>query len=139
MSIITNMGTLQRRLDKVSKRLGEFVVGIQRNIIEEIAQEVVVRTPVDTGFARGNWIPGLNAAPLGPVTTLDPQAIASPARIIALAALLRIGDAFFIVNNATYIELLNQGYSPQAAAGYISTAVTIGVRRGVQRTRELRV
>lgn len=133
------MGSLDRRLTRISKRLGDFVVGIQRTIIEEVAKEVVVRTPVDTGYARGNWVPGLNAPPVGPVTSLDPQAVASPARIIALAALLRVGDAFFIVNNAPYIELLNRGYSPQAAAGYINNAVNVGVRRGISRIGRLRI
>jgi hypothetical protein len=87
---------------------------------------------VDTGFARGNWVPGLNAPPILPTTTLDPQAVAAPSRIRALASQIRVGDVFYITNNAPYIELLNRGYSPQAAAGYISREIAKGVRDGVQ-------
>ena len=133
------MGRLQRRLNRVTKGLGKFVLAIERNIIGDVATEVVKQTPVDTGFARGNWTPGINAPPIGTVTTLDKTALASPARISALAEILRLGDTFYITNNADYIELLNQGYSPQAIAGFVSRAVTAGVRRGVARTRDLRV
>ena len=133
------MGRLQRRLDRVSKGLGDFVLQIQRNIIEEVATEVVERTPVDTGFARGNWTPGVNAPPIGTTTTLDKQAIASPARIVAVAQIARLGDTFYISNNADYIGLLAGGYSPQAAAGYIPRAVATGVERGIKRTRDFRV
>ena len=139
MAIRTNMGKLQRRLDRVATGLGNFVLSIERNIIEEVATEVVERTPVETGFARGNWTPGLNAAPLVPVTTLDPTAAASPARINSLAQFLRLGDTFYITNNADYIGLLNAGYSPQAAALFVSVAVTTGVKRGIARTGELRI
>jgi len=133
------MGQLQRRLERVTKGLGEFVLNLERNIIDEVATTVVKRTPVDTGFARGNWIPGINAPALSPVTTLDKQAVAAPARINAVAAILRLGDTFYITNNATYIALLNQGYSPQAAAQFISRAVSDGVAVGVARSRSLRI
>jgi len=104
-----------------------------------VATEVVLRTPVDTGFARGNWIPGLNSPAIAPVTTLDPTAQASPARITALAAFIRIGDTFYITNNAEYIALLDAGYSPQAAANYIARAVSTGVKRGIAKSSSLRV
>jgi hypothetical protein len=133
------MGRTQRRLERVTKGLGKFVLAIERNIIEEVAKEVVVRTPVDTGYARGNWIPGINAPALSPVTTLDKSAVAAPSRINSVASFLRLGDTFYITNNAAYIGLLNAGYSPQAAANYITRAVSAGVKRGVARTRELRI
>lgn len=122
----------------MTKGLGDFVVQVQRNVIEEVATEVVEKTPVDTGYARGNWQPGLNAPPFVPVSVLDPTAQAAPARIAALAAFIRPGDTFYITNNADYIELLNQGYSPQAAAQFVGRAVIDGVARGIAKTRELR-
>lgn len=133
------MGRLNRRLNRVTEGLGKFVLSIERNIIDEVGKQVVKSTPVDTGFARGNWVPGLNSASIVPVSTLDPQAVAAPARIAALAAFLRLGDTFYISNNASYIALLNRGYSPQASAGWVSRAVTSGVAAGVARTSDLRV
>lgn len=139
MAIVTNMGQLQNRLERVSKGLGDFILRLERNIIDEVADEVVRATPVDTGFARGNWTPGLNSPPIGSTTTLDPTAQASPARISALARFLRLQDTFYITNNAAYIELLNRGYSPQAAAQFVSRAVSRGVQAGIAKSRELRV
>ncbi len=133
------MGRLQRRLDRVSTGLSDFIVKIERNIIDEVATEVAIRTPVDTGFARGNWLGGLNSPPIAPVTVLDPTGQASPARINALAKFLRIGDTFYITNNAEYIALLDAGYSPQAAAQFVSRAVSEGVKRGIAKSRSVRV
>jgi len=133
------MGRTQRRLERVLKGLGEFVLAVERNVIDEVAVEVVTKTPVDTGYARGNWTPGINSPPLSAVTTLDPAAVASPAKISSLAKLLRLGDTFFITNNADYIELLNMGYSPQAASQFVRRAVSAGVDRGVNKSTSLRI
>ena len=122
----------------MAKRLGKFVLQIERDIIDEVATEVVTSTPVDTGFARNGWTPGINAPPIGTTSGLDPLAVASPARINAAAQFLRLGDIFFISNNGDYIDLLAAGYSPQAAAGYIPIAVATGVVKGVARSRSLR-
>jgi len=126
------MGRLDRRLRRVSRRLGDFAVDLQRQVAIAIGEDVVRSTPVDTGFARGNWLPGLNAPPLVPASTLDPTALAAPARIAAAAELLRLGDTFYITNNAPYIDLLNRGYSPQAAAGYVARSVDRGLQAGIQ-------
>lgn len=132
------MGRLERRLKSVTKGLSKFVLSIERNIIDAVATEVVLRTPVDTGYARGNWTPGINAPPIAPVTTLDPAAVASPARINSVATFLRLGDTFYITNNADYIGLLDRGYSPQAGAGYVARAVSLGVELGIARHARLR-
>lgn len=133
------MGRLNRRLERVTKGLSEFVLKLERTIIDEVATEVVRSTPVDTGYARGNWVPGLNSPPITPTSSLDPTGQAAPGRISALARFLRLGDTFYITNNAAYIELLNRGYSPQAAAQFVSRAVSRGVELGISKVGELRV
>ena len=132
------MGRLDRRLSRVTKALGEFVLTIERNVIYEVGERVVRKTPVDTGYARGNWTPGINARPVRATTTLDPGAVATPAKINALAAILRLGDTFYITNNASYIQLLNEGYSPQAGINYVRDAVAEGVKAGVDKTAQMK-
>ena len=64
--------------------------------------------------------------------------MATPAKINALAAILRLGDTFYITNNASYIQLLNEGYSPQAGINYVRDAVAEGVKAGVDKTAQMK-
>ena len=130
---------LERRLNRVSKRLADYVVGVQRDVVVAIGDRIVRATPVDTGFARGNWVPAINRQPSLPVTLLDKQAVLAPARIANAARALRIGDTFYISNNAPYIALLNSGYSPQAAAGFVRENVAAGVSAGIAIARARRL
>jgi len=82
--------------------------------------ELVAVTPVDTGFARSNWQPTLDAPAEGTVTALD-----SPGE--------PPGEGFdasrirFVTNNATYIRRLDAGHSAQAPAGFVRAALARAV------------
>jgi len=76
-------------------------------------------TPVDTGHARANWVPSVGQPFTGEV---DGQA----AHAAGVAAVIRYKPgqgSLFVSNNAAYITLLNLGYSPQAAVGFIEAAI----------------
>lgn len=128
-----SLSRLSRRLDKVADRLAD---GITRYVVilgEEIAEELVPNTPVDTGYARGNWRPSINAPSPVPVSFLDPTGAATIARIKATARQFRPGDTLFIVNRAPYIGRLNAGSSPQAPAGFVQESIATGRRRAASR------
>lgn len=82
--------------------------------------ELIASTPVDTGFARANWQPTLDAPAEGTVAALD-----SPDE--------PPGDGFdasrlrFVTNNATYIRRLDAGHSAQAPAGFVRAALARAV------------
>lgn len=131
---------LERRLRRISGRLVDGVEEIVSSVASEIGAEVVPATPVDTGFARGNWRPSLNVPSPVPVTILDPTGAATVSRIRAVAQSYRVGDTIFIRNNADYIDLLNRGSSPQAPPGFVQVAVRVGTSRGIRRaTFNLRI
>lgn len=76
-------------------------------------------TPVDTGHARANWVPSVGQPYTGEV---DGQA----AHAAGVAAVVRYKPgqgSLFVSNNAAYITLLNLGWSPQAAVGFIEAAI----------------
>lgn len=76
-------------------------------------------TPVDTGHARANWIPSVGAPFTGEVS----GEAAHGAGVAAVVGFkLGQGD-LFVSNNATYIALLNLGFSHQAAAGFIEACI----------------
>lgn len=87
-------------------------------------------TPVDTGFARANWVPSISA----PVLTIDGsrEAVSQGAaqRGLALVATqyaLRDGPTY-VSNNVRYIQVLNEGRSAQAPSGFVQNAVADAVR-----------
>lgn len=92
---------------------------------------LVMRTPVDTGRARGNWQVSIASPRDGETGVLDKggaQAVAQGAGVIAGQ---RGFQQVVIQNNVPYIERLNDGHSQQAPAGYVEgTLASLGLSTG---------
>ena len=99
----------------------------------DIHGRLVRDTPVDTGWARANWVPR-TGRPIG-------EAVGSPgsAGVAAAQAAANTGlsdvlsynfskGRVFVTNNVPYIEALNDGSSPQTAAGFVQKAIREAVR-----------
>ncbi len=125
------LSSLNRRLKRVTRRLELGIVELISHVAEEIGREIVPATPVDTGFARANWRPSVNAPASEPITFLDKTGEATVSNIAVVARLYQLGDVFFIVNLVPYIGDLNEGSSPQAPVGFVQIAIASGVKRGV--------
>lgn len=125
------MAQLSRRLARAAARLEIGVSGVIAIVGTSIGREIVPATPVDTGFARANWRPSLNAPAIVPVSELDPTGQATVARIATVSSRYRVGDTLFIVNNAPYIGALNAGSSPQAPAGFVQRSVREGTAKAL--------
>lgn len=113
-------------------------------ICTEIGQGVVLKTPVDTGRARGNWMPSLDV-PDGTISTrVDPSGGSAIAEIQALAKQAS-GRIFYLSNNLPYIRHLEYGlygqppgsangpktiggYSKKAPAGMVRLTINEVVR-----------
>lgn len=85
-------------------------------------------TPVDTGWARANWVPSVGS----PVNTTNGsrEAVSAAAQSAGEARLLvyrtNQGDVW-ITNNVPYIQKLNEGHSKQSPAGWIQAAIRTAV------------
>ena len=132
MAASRNFRDFERRLDRIARRMTAGVELLVQNVAEEIGDAVVIYTPVDTGYARGNWRPSLNAPAGAPISVLDPTGQATVARIVAVARQYRVGQTLYIVNNAPYIGSLNEGSSPQAPPGFVQDAIRDGFEAGVR-------
>lgn len=98
-----------------------------RRLVLDIVADLVVKTPVDTGWARANWLPSIGSpitSPAGSRTGIDSGAQARGVALIATS--FKTGQTAFITNNVPYIEQLADGHSPQAEAGWVES--TIGAR-----------
>ncbi len=128
----------------IINKLEGFIDGIIRKLTLDIVANLVRApseggTPVDTGWARANWVPSVGA----PFRTDDdvnpklrgPEAGGIGAVVGARAAEQQAGVAkvassyttdagsAFISNNVPYIIKLNDGSSAQAPAGFVQAAI----------------
>ena len=85
--------------------------------------EIVLRTPVDTGRARGNWLTGKgysagyseNVADQSGATTIQNGAN----EVASWKPIFSVQNEFWITNNLPYIKFLEDGKSDQAPAGMV--------------------
>lgn len=107
------------------------------NAIKKIALDVVAElvkapseggTPVDTGWARANWIPRIGQA--GTTTSKRPRKGERASTAEQTAAVAEVAATYtakkgpiVITNNVPYIVFLNFGSSPQAPSGFVQAAI----------------
>lgn len=88
-------------------------------------------TPVDTGWARANWIPQISTAAIETAGTR--KGVSRSAQISGQKAVVNYklsNGPIFISNNVPYIVHLNNGSSKQAPRAFVQAAIV----RAIQRT-----
>ena len=108
---------INRFKDKVSDR-AKFVF---YKVCFDMSESIIKQTPVDSGRAKGNWQPTINSPASGTTGDLGEVSIGKTG---AVAAKLKLGDTFYLVNNLPYIKRLNDGWSDQAPAGFVDSTVS---------------
>ena len=98
-----------------------------------VTAELRKDTPVDTGWARANWIPQVDSPFTGVDGTRTRGAISTSAQAAgtaqAAAFNIKKDTVIFITNNVPYIKKLNAGSSQQAPALFIESAVANAVNK----------
>lgn len=113
-------------LDAVIKDLTQVTERVIAKIALDVTANLKSTTPVDTGWARSNWIPSVGAAFGG--TVGSPTAVSGSGGEGRIAGYKLSQGSVFISNNVPYIGRLNSGYSKQAPAGFVQRAVEKAVR-----------
>lgn len=88
-----------------------------RVIALAMLNEIVLRSPVDTGRFRGNNIVSVGSPVRVPVEALDKSGGATIQRGLSAVTGLEPYTQVFIQNNLPYAESLERGHSKQAPAG----------------------
>lgn len=99
---------------------------VARKTVGEIFRRVILRTPVDTGRARGNWQATTGSPATGELgENRNAKVGTAPAlRALEVARGWKVGSAsIFLTNNLPYIERLENGYSGQAPQGMVAITV----------------
>lgn len=95
-----------------------------RKLAGEGLRRVVLKTPVDTGRARGSWQVSHGSPAVGDPDRTDPSGGVSIAE--GLAEIQQGTDPFgvvYITSNLAYILALENGHSGQAPEGMVATTI----------------
>ena len=109
-------------LQKFAKKAGNNAAAVVKKVGIDMFSQVVVRTPVDTGRARGNWQVTFNSPASGTLNDLDPTGRNTQAQISGKMTGWKQGD-IWMTNNLPYARRLEYGWSQQAPAGFVRITV----------------
>jgi len=135
---------LGKQTSFVVQRLTGFTEkGIRRLSLEVHAELVSAPseggTPVDTGWARANWVPAIGAANGALAGTREAAERGNINLSLAQRGLALIATRYklqqgpvFISNGVPYIGQLNDGSSRQAPAGFVQSAILRAIRTTVR-------
>ena len=112
--------------------------GFTQNLIKKLVLDIVANlqrpgadggTPVDTGWARANWIPNIGSPAKGTAGSRE-QAEAGQLPSDSATGVAKVVTSYrlsqgpvHITNNVPYILPLNEGSSKQAPRGFVQQAV----------------
>lgn len=132
---------VQTNIRVVFRELRGFTERVVQRIVLDATANLIEDTPVDTGWARANWIPSIGSPPTRPAgarlgrdargrfTSIgDPDVGAARAAqqvgiaTIATGYTLEQGNVS-ITNNVPYIRFLNEGSSSQAPPMFVQMAI----------------
>lgn len=126
------MATREQVIASIRARTEKVVQRLTLDVTANMQESPPLGTPVDTGFARTNWVPNISQPYRATAGRREEGGIDSgpqQAGIARVAALYRLVQGpVFVSNNVGYIGALNRGSSPQSPAGFIQAAIVRAVK-----------
>ena len=118
-------GDYKQVIDRFRQKVESRSLAVIQETAAEMADRVIHRTPVDTGEARGNWIPAINTIEQShDENSLDPSGDARAAEAKQVAEKMKLGDVFSLANSTPYILPLEfEAKSGQAPNGFLGITV----------------
>lgn len=130
-----------REVRVVVRDLRSFTEMLVKRLALNVNAELIRVTPVDTGWARANWVPNIGAPFEGTAGTREEaeagllNTAAQQSGLASVATTYKLPLEIHQTNNVPYIELLNEGSSSQAPAMFVQAAILRAVRGTVVRSR----
>ena len=108
-------------LSKFAKKAVGRIDDVNRAAVMLAAQGLILKTPVDTGRARANWVFGYGAPNTQTGEQVDKGGATTIGNIQAEVQSVKSGSVCYVTNSLPYIDRLEHGWSKQAPAGMIRT------------------
>ena len=108
--------------------LEQFIEKVATKVTVDTTANLIETTPVDTGWARSNWVPSIGGFSGSPAGSKENVSDSEQAVGIASLAGYKISkNNLYISNNVPYIGDLNDGTSTQAPSGFVQNAIAKAV------------
>ncbi len=121
----TNLAQFNAELTASEKKINGDFKKFHQQVIAELFKRIVLRTPVDTGRARGNWQIELGGPAQGTLEVIDKSGDGTILKEIAKLGDIPPFSLVHISNNLQYISYLEYDKrSPQAPEGFLEISLT---------------
>ncbi len=129
-----------RQVKAIVRSLNRLTARVVTKITLDVTANLVETTPVDTGWARANWVPSIGQPAIKDLPRDRPddsQVVAGAvteqqgATAKLLAYTLKMGKVF-VTNNVPYITELNDGSSKKAPTGFVQQAIAKAVTKDIK-------
>jgi hypothetical protein len=112
-------------LDRFKVKTIEQMDLVARKIALEAYRRVILKTPVKTGRARGNWQCTIGTPAAGTIEGIDPAGAKAMSTVQAQVAAWKAvsGVSILLTNNLPYIGRLEHGSSTQAPNGMVGVTI----------------
>ncbi len=118
------MGTFALDISRFVAKANGNVDLVIKKITFDIFRRVIMKTPVDSGRARGAWSVSIGEPAAGSNRPLDPSGNATASEVAGVVnGQMTAGKIIFLTNTLPYILRLEEGYSKQAPIGMVYTTL----------------
>lgn len=120
----SNLAEFNKEVTAFAKTLvPQKLLQFQKKLVLEALKRIVMKTPVDTGRARGNW--QVTIAEPSELQLKDTDVDGSKVLAAGAAAIADLPpyQVVWISNNLDYIEALEDGHSKQAPKGMVALTI----------------
>jgi len=120
----------KKTLHSWADKAGDKLEALARQATLATAEIVVLNTPVDTGFLRGNWQAAIDKPSVAPGTIGGPGEVG--ARVSITIKEFKTGTRFYFTNNTAYARAQEYGTTTMEGRFYVQS----GVKRWRQTVKE---
>lgn len=117
------MKSIAAQIKEIAERSNQKTETVVRQTIFRLGQAVVLKTPVDTGLAKANWLHGINSFTPEQIDKVDKSGGIAISDLLAGVKEFNLGGEFYFVNSLPYIKKLEEGSSLQAPTGMLKLSI----------------
>jgi hypothetical protein len=122
---------IKKFAEKTNNTIDEVVV----HFILDLSERVIVKTPVETGWAKNNWVATVGAPNTGVPNSADKLG-QDALNGVLFTALSALGKVYYLTNNVEYINVLEYGgfpNPPKQGTGLTAGGFSLKAPRGMAR------
>ena len=98
--------------DKLAKKYEQDLTDVVRSACMMMSSQIILRTPVDTGRLRSNWLPALGSPDKSTNDGSDTTGTVAISNAEEVAMSMKAGETFYLTNSLPYANVVEYGLYP---------------------------